>query len=90
MVLATCDFIWLKHLIQELRFGKDEQMNLIYDNQVALYITSNQVFYERTKHIKVDYHFVSEKIASGCVTTNFVNSNDQLVDIFTKSLRSLR
>ena len=45
MVLATCDFIWLKHLIQELRFGKDEQMNLIYDNQVALYIASNPVFY---------------------------------------------
>ena len=24
MALATCELIWLKHLLQELRFGKDE------------------------------------------------------------------
>ena len=38
----------------------------------------------RTKHIEVDCHFIREKIASGCMTTSFVNSNDQLADIFTK------
>ena len=29
MALATCELIWLKHLLQELRFGKDEQMKPI-------------------------------------------------------------
>ena len=24
MTLATCELLWLKHLLQELRFGKDE------------------------------------------------------------------
>ena len=24
MTLATCELIWLRHLLQELRFGKDE------------------------------------------------------------------
>ena len=90
MVLATCELIWLKHLLQELRFGKDKLMKLICDNQVALHISSNSVFYERTKHIEVDCHFIREKIASGCMTTSFVNSNDQLEDIFTKSLRGPR
>ncbi|RVW76712.1 Retrovirus-related Pol polyprotein from transposon RE2 [Vitis vinifera] len=90
MVLATCELIWLKHLLQELRFGKDEQMKLICDNQAALHIASNPVFHERTKHIEVDCHFIREKIASGCVATSFVNSNDQLADIFTKSLRGPR
>ena len=90
MTLATCELIWLKHLLQELRFGKDEQMKLICDNQAALHISSNSVFHERTKHIEVDCHFIKEKIASGCMTISFVNSNDQLVDIFTKSLRGPR
>ncbi|RVW48386.1 Retrovirus-related Pol polyprotein from transposon RE1 [Vitis vinifera] len=75
--------------IGELRFGKDEQMKLICDNQAALHIASNPVFHERTKHIEVDCHFIREKIASGCVATSFVNSNDQLADIFTKSLRDV-
>ena len=56
MALATCELIWLKHLLQELRFGKDEQMKLIFDNQAALHISSNLVFHERTKHIEVDCH----------------------------------
>ena len=90
MALATCELIWLRHLLQELRFGKDEQMKLIRDNQAALHIASNPVFHERTKHIEVDCHFIREKIASGCMATSFVNSNDQLADIFTKSLRGLR
>ena len=90
MTLATCELIWLRHLLQELRFGKDEQMKLICDNQAALHIASNPVFHERTKHIEVDCHFIREKIASGCMATSFVNSNDQLADIFTKSLRGPR
>nr|CAN79194.1 hypothetical protein VITISV_000236 [Vitis vinifera] len=47
-------------------------------------------FHERTKHIEVDCQFIREKITSGCVATSFDNSNDQLVDIFTKSLRGPR
>ena len=88
MTLATCELIWLRHLLQglrhllrELRFGKDEQMKLICDNQVTLHIASNLVFRERTKHIEVDCHFIREKIASGCMATNFVNSSDQLADM---------
>ena len=90
MTLATCEFIWLKQLLQELRFGKDGQMTLVCDNQAALHIASNLVFHERTKHIEVDCHFIREKITSGCMTTSFVNSNDQLAKIFAKSLRGPR
>ncbi|RVW70963.1 Retrovirus-related Pol polyprotein from transposon RE1 [Vitis vinifera] len=87
MALTTCELIWLRQLLQELRFRKDKQIKLVCDNQFALHIASNPVFHERTKHIEVDCHFIREKIASGCVATSFVNSNDQLADIFTKSLR---
>ena len=42
------------------------------------------------KEPNTDCHFIKEKIALGCVATSFVNSNDQLTDIFTKSLRGPR
>ncbi|RVW72247.1 Retrovirus-related Pol polyprotein from transposon TNT 1-94 [Vitis vinifera] len=61
-----------------------------FGNMPHYILHPNPVFHERTKHIEVDCHFIREKIASGCVATSFVNSNDQLADIFTKSLRGPR
>jgi len=62
MALATCELIWLNQLLKELQFGKDTQMTLICDNHVALDISSNPIFHERTKHIEIDCHFIREKI----------------------------
>ena len=90
IALAICELIWLKQLLQELRFGKDGQMKLVCDNQAVLHIASNPIFHEMTKHFEVDCHFIREKIGSRCMTTSFVNSSDQLADIFTKSLRGPR
>ena len=90
MALATCELIWLKQLIQELKFAEISQMQLLCDNQAALHIASNPVFHERTKHIEIDCHFIREKILSGCIVTAHISSNDQLADILTKSLRSPR
>jgi len=67
-----------------------ELWTIIYDNQTTLHISLNPVFHERTKSIEIDCHFIQEKNISGDIKTEFVNLNDQLVDIFTKSLRGHR
>ena len=70
----------------ELKLGKIDQMELVCDSHAGLHLASNPVFHERTKHIEIDRHFVREKILSGDIVTKFVKSNDQLADMFTKSL----
>jgi len=54
-------------------------------NKIVLHISSNPIFHERT-NIQIDCHFIREKIVVGDIKTEFVNSNDQLVNIFTKFL----
>ena len=34
------------------------------------------VFYGRTKHIELDYHYVREKVALGSLETRFVSSTN--------------
>jgi hypothetical protein len=40
----------------------------------------------RTKYIKVDYHFVRERVAQKLLDIQFIPSGDQVADGFTKSL----
>ncbi|XP_019195737.1 PREDICTED: uncharacterized protein LOC109189582 [Ipomoea nil] len=77
IALGTCELIWLKHLLTELNLCMKGPIKLMCDNQAALHIASNPVFHERTKHIKVDCHFIREKITSGEIVTSFVGTNDQ-------------
>ncbi|PNX77125.1 retrovirus-related Pol polyprotein from transposon TNT 1-94 [Trifolium pratense] len=90
MANATCELVWLRNLLQELKFCEICPMELACDNQSALHLSSNPIFHERTKHIEVDCHFIREKIISGIIKTSFIRSNDQLADMLTKSLRGPR
>jgi hypothetical protein len=55
------------------------------DNISAVYLSTNPVQYQRTKHVKIDLHFVREKVAIGQV---HVLMTSQFADIFTKGLPS--
>jgi histone deacetylase 1/2 len=52
----------------------------------ATYLSVNQVFHARTKHIKVDYYFVRERVSQKLLDIKFISSGDQVADGFTKSL----
>ena len=90
MAIVTCELMWIKQFLQELRFCEVVHMKLYCDNQAALHIASNPVFHERTKHIEIDCHFIREKLLSKEIVTEFIGSNDQPADILTKSLRGPR
>jgi len=90
MAMVTCELMWIKQLLQELKFCEVVQMRLFCDNQAAIHIALNPIFHERTKHIEVDCDFIREKLLSKEIITEFINSNDQPADILTKSLRVAR
>ena len=77
----------MEQLIQELKFFEISKMKLLCYNQATLHITSNPIFHKKTKHLKIDCHFIQEEVLSDCTITNYINSNDQLADIFTKFLQ---
>ena len=50
----------------------------------------NPILHARTKHIKLDYHYIREHVALGALLTQFVSSSNQLANIFTKPLSKVQ
>jgi hypothetical protein len=79
---------WLRQLLHELH-SPLQRATLVYcDNVSAVYLSTNPVQHQRTKHVEIDLHFVRERVAAGDVRVLSVPTTLQFADIFTKGLPS--
>lgn len=83
---AIKELIWLKRLINELVAGQYKSVEFYLDNQSAIRLIKNPEFHKRSKHIDVRYHFIREKFNEKLFNLHYVETKEQLADIFTKSL----
>ncbi|KAG7581709.1 Reverse transcriptase RNA-dependent DNA polymerase [Arabidopsis suecica] len=85
LALASCEMAWLATLLSELQVSTSVPI-LYSDSTAAIYIATNPVFHERTKHIEIDCHTVREKLDCGQLRMLHVRTEDQIADILTKPL----
>jgi hypothetical protein len=90
MALATVELFWLRMLLCELQVPLPTPPMLWYDNVGAIALASNPVFHARTKHIKVDFHFIREKVTNKDIKVRYIPILDQLANIFTKGHTAFR
>ncbi|KAK1412849.1 hypothetical protein QVD17_34395 [Tagetes erecta] len=87
---TVAELTWLETLLRELRAPVTTAPTLWCDNLGATYLSANHVFHARTKHVEIDFHFVREKVAQGKLAVQFISTQDQIADVFTKALPSQR
>jgi hypothetical protein len=63
---------------------------LMCDSSSAICLAHNPVFHGRAKYIKVRHHFLRDHVEKGDIEMNFIDTEGQLADIFTKPLDSSR
>jgi hypothetical protein len=64
----------------------DAPIVIYCDNISSILLANNPVYHVRTKHIEVHYHFIKEKVLAKEIDFTYVNTEDQVVDIFIKAL----
>ncbi|PPQ82486.1 hypothetical protein CVT24_005670 [Panaeolus cyanescens] len=89
LTFASRDISWINKLVVELTgiFKFPEfPITLWCDNQGAIQLSNNPVFHMRTKHIDVQFHYTRQVIRRGIVKLEYIQTDDQVADIFTKAL----
>jgi hypothetical protein len=85
---GVAEATWLRQLLHKLR-TPSSRCTLVYcDNISTMYLSTNLVQHQCTKHVEIDLHFVREKVAIGQVHVLHVPTTSQFTDIFAKGLPS--
>jgi hypothetical protein len=83
---AIQEVLWLRGLMEELGLSTLTGSTVHVDNQSTIAVSEHGVKSERTKHVDVKYHFVTDAVERGVVRLRWVPTSEQQADIFTKAL----
>ena len=83
---ASHEVIFLRQLLEGLRFLPSGATRLFCDNDAASRLSEDHVWHPHTKHIRVKYHYTRELVLAGDVAVVRVGSKDNTADILTKPL----
>ena len=80
------EITWLSFLLCDFQLPQSQSTMLFCDNLLAVYLSANPALHSRSKHFDTDYHYIREQVALGLIETHHITADQQLADMFTKSL----
>lgn len=88
MSIAASEACWIVNLLNDFGIQNVCPVKLLCDNQAAIMIANTDCI-KRTKHIDIKYHFVKDLIRKGKLTVHYLQSGNQVADLFTKPLNQM-
>jgi hypothetical protein len=82
---CCAQLLWMRQTLRGYDY-KLSKVPLLCDNESAILMADNPVEPSHTKHIDIRYHFLRDHQQKGDIEITYVNTQNQLVDIFTKPL----
>ena len=77
--------LWMKQQLEDYGVTLNH-IPLLCDNTSAINLSKNPVMHSRTKHIEIRHHFLRDHVQKGDCLIEFIDTENQLADIFTKPL----
>ncbi|CAM8876557.1 unnamed protein product [Rhodiola kirilowii] len=85
MALLTAEVTWLRWLLEDFGISVSTPTPLLSDSTGAISIARNPVKHELTKHIGVDASYVRSQVQDQVIALQYVPSELQLANFFTKA-----
>lgn len=87
---AVQEVVWMRTFLREIGIQLNGPTPLYVDNQSTIRLVNNAEHHKRTKHIDIKYHYIRECEENGTTKVTYVESKNQLADMFTKPLPKQR
>lgn len=87
MISSVCEAIWLRNGLQKFGYTQSSPIQIFINNKSTTESSKNLIHHGRSKHVDTRYYFIHE-VKKGQVELFHCNSEDQIADIFIKSLQS--
>ena len=82
---CCAQLLWMRQTLRDYGY-KLTKVPLLCDNESAICMADDPVEHNRTKHIAIRYHFLKDHQQQGDIEIAYINTKNQLADIFTKPL----
>ena len=87
---ATQEGKYLMSFLNEVISLNQTTFNLFCDNQGAIALAKNPINHKRSKHIDIKYHFIRNEISEGRLSLQYIPSEENIADVFTKPVSSVK
>ena len=76
----------MKQNPEDLQIKYNDPFTINYENTSTISIYKNPIMHLKTKHIPIKYHFLRDKVTQKIVKIVYLDTKEQIADIFTKPL----
>jgi len=77
--------LWIRNQLEDFSI-RYKNIPILCDNTSAINLSKNPIQHSRSKHIEIKHHFIRDHVNKKEIELIFVDTKNQLVDIFTKPL----
>ncbi|CAN0098988.1 unnamed protein product, partial [Heterosigma akashiwo] len=88
LALGECakDVMWLRYLLAELGFKQIKPTTVNEDNTACISWATEITVTRKNRHLHVNYHYVRELVQQKEIEVKYINTSEQVGDLFTKAL----
>lgn len=86
MAEASRELLWIRKLLKDFNVELTGPISMYEDNQSAIKMVKNGESRNKTKHVDVKYHFVTDLTRKGIMEIHYCPTDEMIADMMTKPL----
>ena len=76
----------MRQTLEDLIVKYEHPIVINCDNNSAINMSKSPIIHSKTKHIPIKYHYLRELVSQKTMRLEYIDTKEQIADIFTKAL----